>query len=69
MVDEKKHSQWGEGSDTCRCIRVLAANHTRALRKNTVEKKSSWVKAPENFVSVNVDAAFNYTLEGVQQGW
>ena len=31
----------------------------RSLKKNTKAKKSSWEKAPKNYVSVNVDATLN----------
>jgi hypothetical protein len=40
-------------------IQVLAANFVRAATTKKKEKKSSWARAGEGFVSVNVDAAFN----------
>ena len=48
-------------------IRLLAANFTRALKKNTKAKKSCW-RSGESCVSVNVDEAFNYETRRVQQG-
>jgi hypothetical protein len=49
-------------------IRVLTANFTRSLKKGIQEKTSSWQKPPENFVSVNIDAALDLLtmIQGVE---
>jgi hypothetical protein len=40
-------------------IRVITTNNIRAIRKNSENKKSAWIKAKEGHVMVSVDASFN----------
>ena len=40
--------------DAAMSIRALTANFARSMKKNSLPKTSSWQRAPENFVSVNI---------------
>jgi hypothetical protein len=49
-------------------IQVLTANFVWALNPKHVEKKSRWIKAREGFVTVNVDATFDFERVRELQG-
>jgi hypothetical protein len=48
-------------------IKVFVANFVRAANLKHKEKDSSWTKAKEGFVTVNVDVGFFFLIRGKVQ--
>jgi hypothetical protein len=40
-------------------FQIITTNNIKALKKNSINKKSVWIRAKGGHIMVNVDASFN----------